>query len=366
MIDTEYMREALDLAARGLGRTRPNPPVGAVVVRENSGIVGRGWHERAGDAHAEIIALQEAGESAHGATLYVTLEPCNHSGRTGPCTEAILQAGISRVVIGARDPNPHVAGGGAAHLERHGVRVDVGVCEDDAVWLIRCFSHHARHGRPWVIAKTATSLDGRVATATGDSQWITGEEARAHAHGVRAWVDAILVGVGTVVADNPRLTVRLPHKPKRQPLRVILDDSGRTPLDATVVAPGTLIIATDRMPADVRRSLEDSGCQIEVCAATEKGWVSIESAVNVLGSMDIQSLLVEGGPTVMGSFLDASCVDEWHAYVAPILIGGAGAPASVAGIGTDRLAHTPRLRDRSFSWLGEDLFVRGTLTDWRL
>lgn len=366
MIDTEYMREALELAARGLGHTRPNPPVGAVVVRDNSVVVGRGWHVRAGDSHAEVIALHEAGESARGATLYVTLEPCNHTGRTGPCTEAILEAGIARVVIGARDPNLHVTGGGAAHLERHGVRVDVGVCGDEAAWLIRCFSHHTRHGRPWVIAKTATSLDGRVATASGESQWITGEEAREHAHGVRAWVDAILVGVGTVVVDNPRLTARHPNEPERQPLRVILDASGRTPLDATVVGPGTTVLATERMPLDVRQALEDSGCWVEVCDATEKGWVPIGCAVNLLGSMDIQSLLVEGGPTVLGSFLDAACVDEWHAYVAPTLIGGADAPASVAGTGSHRLDMTPRLQDRSFSWLGDDLFVRGTLTDWRL
>ncbi len=365
MTDTDYMREALELAGRGLGHTRPNPPVGAVVVDTDGTVIGRGWHRRAGEAHAEVLALQEAGDSARGATLYVTLEPCNHTGRTGPCTEAILQAGIARVVIGARDPNPQVEGGGAAHLERHGVSVEIGACGEEAAWLIRFFAHHMRHGRPWVIAKTATSLDGRVATATGESQWITGDEARAYAHGVRARVDAILVGVGTVMADNPRLTARPEDGTDHQPLRIVLDGSGRIPLDAMLVGPGTLVLTTDRMPDATRRALEDAGCAVHPCAATDGVRVSVGSALNTLGDMGIQSLLVEGGPTVMGAFLDAHCVDEWHAYVAPVVIGGLGAPASVAGEGSRHLGRAPRLRDCRVHVLGDDVLISGTISDWR-
>jgi diaminohydroxyphosphoribosylaminopyrimidine deaminase/5-amino-6-(5-phosphoribosylamino)uracil reductase len=334
-----------------------------VVVGADGKVVGRGWHRRAGEAHAEVAALKEAGTSARGATLFVTLEPCNHTGRTGPCTEAILKAGIARVVIGARDPNPRVEGGGAPHLERHGVSVDVGVCGDEALWLIRFFAHHMRHGRPWVIAKTATSLDGRVATASGESQWITGEDARRHAHGVRAYVDAILVGVGTVAADNPRLTARVDAT--RQPVRVVLDASGRTPPDAAVLGPGTLVLTTERMSGEVRHRLERAGCEVHRCPATPDGRVSIPDALMLLGNKDIQSLLVEGGPTVLGSFVDAGHVDEWHAYVAPMVIGGAGAPPSVAGRGSEQLRLAPRLRESSVERLGADLLIHGTITDWR-
>lgn len=379
MTDTDYMREALELAARGLGHTRPNPPVGAVVVHPDGTVIGRGWHRRAGEAHAEVLALQEAGDSARGATLYVTLEPCNHTGRTGPCTTAILDAGIARVVVGTRDPNPHVDGGGAAHLKRHGVSVEFGVCGEEAAWIIRFFAHHMRHGRPWVIAKTATSLDGRVATASGESQWITGDEARAHAHGVRAVVDAILVGVGTVVADNPQLTARRSggwagdHATSHaqapgslhQPMRVVLDGSGRIPLDATLVGPGTLVLTTNRMPDATRRALEDAGCAVHLCASTDDTRVSMDDALNVLGGLGIQSLLVEGGPTVLGAFLDAGCVDEWHAYMAPVVIGGLGAPASVAGEGSRQLGLAPRLRDRRVHVLGDDVLISGTISDWR-
>jgi len=295
--DERWMRRALALAERGRGTTSPNPLVGCVVVRGRE-VVGEGWHVRAGEAHAEVIALSEAGESAAGATAYVTLEPCDHTGRTGPCTAALLDSGVSRVVIGLGEPNPE-AQGGANRLRSRGIEVDVGVCAEEAARQNEVFLHGLAHARPFVVLKAATSIDGRIAAPDGTSRWLTGEAARAHAHALRAEVDAVLVGSGTVLADDPQLTVRLPGYEGPQPLRVVLDRRGRVPASARMLddtAP-SLVVATD--PAQACKELWDR---------------------------DVRSLLVEGGASVASSFLAEGLVDKLVVHLAPLLLGPQARP----------------------------------------
>ncbi len=360
----DYMTQALDLARPWLGRTSPNPPVGAVLVDASGRDVWTGVHRRAGAPHAEVEALDRAGVAARGATLYVTLEPCNHTGLTGPCTEAILAAGVAHVVFGAPDPNPNVAGGGADYLRARGVRVTQ-TAETEAEELIRFFAHHARTGRPWLRAKLAMSLDGRIATRSGESKWITGPEARAHARRFRAEVDAILVGVGTVLADNPALTAHA-----HEPLRIILDSTCRTPPAAAVARGGTLIATTVRAAEADRRRLEEAGCEVLVlpdvrpCVDTSAGdaaptRVDVAALLDELGRRGTLSVLVEGGPRVHGAFFDAGLVTEVHAYVAPLVIGGAGAPCAVSGAGAHSLGDAHALTHLQTEQVGADLFIRG-------
>lgn len=349
------MTQALDLAHAWLGRTSPNPPVGAVLVSTSGRVVSTGVHREAGAPHAEVEALEHAGDAAHGATLYVTLEPCNHTGRTGPCTEAILEAGVAHVVFGARDPNPHVAGGGARYLRTHGVRVSR-AAESEAEQLIRFFAHHARTGLPWVRAKMAMSLDGRIATRTGASKWITGPEARAHAHQFRAEVDAILVGVNTVIADDPALTARIPEG-TREPLRVVLDSTCRTPRASAVARSGTLVATTARSEPKARRRLEETGCEVLILPEERP----VAALLNELGRRGILSLLVEGGPRVHGTFFDAGYVQEVHAYVAPLVIGGEDAPCAIAGLGADQIAGAHALTHLQMEQVGTDFFIHGPI-----
>lgn len=324
------MARALRLARRADFRTSPNPMVGCVVV-EHDVAVGEGLHERAGSDHAEVVALRAAGAHAHGATVYVTLEPCVHQGRTPPCVDALLTAGVARVVVGMLDPDPRVRGRGVQALRDHGVYVDVGVSVGAAMELNRAYIHHRQTGLPLVSAKFACSLDGRTATRTGESRWITGEAARRHGHRLRHEHDAILVGVGTVLADDPTLDARLPDA--RQPLKVVLDHHGRTPADARVrLGPAPLVIdCGDDLPGLLRR----------------------------LGERGVLSLLVEGGSTVLGSFFDAGLVDRVYAYLNPSVIGGEGATPAVGGTGVDRLAHRVRLDHVGIEHLGDDILVRG-------
>ncbi len=353
------MRIALRLAAKGRGRTSPNPMVGAVIVMDGK-IVGRGYHKRAGEAHAEINAIVDAGKRACGGTLYINLEPCNHHGRTPPCTEAILTARIRRVVVGMRDPNPDVKGGGVEFLQAHGVEVRWGVLEDEARRLNEAFIKYVRHKRPFVIMKAAASMDGKIATRTGDAKWITGEKARSLVHRLRNEVDAILVGVGTVLNDDPLLTTRLKRGAGRDPVRVVLDSQLRVPLRAKIFnldSPVPTIVATSHCaPKSKQNQLRKKGIKVITVSSNEDG-LDLPELLSKLGKRDILSVLVEGGGTVFGSFLQSRLIDKFYLFYAPIIIGGAGAIGMVGGKGTNRMADTLRLRDIRARKIGEDLLV---------
>lgn len=366
--DERFMRRALELAAPVGGprrRTAPNPHVGAVIVREGE-IVGEGFHERAGGPHAEVAALEAAQERARGATLYCTLEPCNHQGRTPPCTERIVQAGIARVVIGCRDPKPHVAERGRERLERAGVEVTLGVLEEAARELVADFATHALLGRPLVELKSAVTLDGRIATRTGDSKWITGEEARREAHRLRAHADAILVGVGTVLADDPRLDARLAPAPlaDAKPIRVVVDTTLRTPLGAQLVRtareqPTWLAHAADTSPSSLT-ALADAGVTLLPTPRASEGGLDLQALLRDLAKRDVLRVLVEGGGRLSGALLDADLVDLAAIFVAPVIVGDAEAP----GLATRRtppltLASAIRLERTVASAHGPDMLVRG-------
>ena len=358
-----------------MGTTQPNPMVGAVIVRDGQ-VVGEGYHARAGGPHAEVVALRQAGDAARGATMFVTLEPCNHHGRTPPCTEAILQAGIERVYFASRDTNPRVEGGGAAFLQSRGVECVEGPLTEEATNLNRGFLHWTRTGRPWVIAKFAASLDGRIATRTGESQWITGPEARRRGHELRREVDAILVGSGTVIADDPLLTVRgsgfdvrssIPEVPT---VRIVVDGRGKSPVESKVFASAervsTLVATTETSPQSWRDALRDRGVEVVLLSQDQGGWIDLGALLEELGRREIRSLLVEGGPTVHGSFFDAGLVDEVWAFLAPMVIGGTGAPGAVAGRGVTTLQDALRLASVQIETCGSDVLVRGLVLDPRL
>lgn len=359
--DFDYMRLALREAKKGIGRTSPNPAVGAVVVK-NSRVVGKGYHRKAGTPHAEVHALNAAGAKAKGAILYVTLEPCNHTGRTPPCTAAILKSGIRRVVIGMADPNPWVNGGGAEYLASQGIDVARGVLEAECRAINRPFLKHTTTGLPWVIMKAGMSLDGRIATATGHSNWITGKESRLYVHRLRDRVDAILVGSGTALADDPSLTTRLPGGRGRDPLRVVLDSDLRLPVTAKMLsqqsAGRTMIFCGPEPAADKVKALTAAGALIRPVALHPGGGLDLKQVLRQLGSEGITSVLVEGGGTVHGALLRAGLVDEVKLFVAPIFIGGDGVPV-VDRQGITVVGQAPRLtvvRTRRF---GDDVLVEG-------
>lgn len=354
------MRRALDEARKG--SPSPNPPVGAVVLRDGQ-VVGVGFHARAGDAHAEVAALREAGEAARGGSLVVTLEPCNHHGRTPPCTEAILRAGVSRVVYASADPNPHVDGGGASLLRARGVSVSAGfgALQPEADRLIAPWRTFITRGRPFVTLKLAMSLDGRIATRGGESRWITGPEARADGHALRAACDAILVGSGTVLADDPALTVR--HAPVvRPPARVVIDSALRTPVDAALVRTArevpTWLVTLDGRDA---RRFEDLGVSILRVPEGAGGRVDLSAALRLLAQRGIVVALCEGGGGLHGALVDARLVDRVVAYIAPMLIGGAGATAAVGGEGAARLTDATRFAWTQATRVGADLRLEGEL-----
>jgi len=357
------MKLALSLAARGAGWVSPNPMVGAVVVRDGE-IVGRGYHRRYGAPHAEVEALQAAGGGARGADLYVTLEPCNHHGQTPPCTQAILAAGVRRVIIASRDPNPLVAGGGGAYLASQGVAVATGLLEAAAQRLNAAWFHWLETGRPWVMAKAACSLDGKIATATGESQWITGEAARRFGHRLRHRVDAIVAGINTVLADDPQLTTRLPRGRGKDPIRVVLDSRLRLPEQARILhldsAVPTLVACTEMAPAAKMRALEGQGAEVLVLPA-ESGRVSLAALLQLLGERRVQSLLVEGGAEVLGSFFDQKFVQMFHFFYAPKFLGGRTAPGVLGGQGVSRLQDAPQGRHLAIRRLGPDLLLSGYL-----
>ena len=356
--EAEFMRRALALAARGRGLTSPNPMVGAVVVRDGT-VVGEGFHARAGAAHAEIEALRAAGPRARGATLYVTLEPCNHHGRTPPCAPSVLAAGVRRVVAALIDPNPFVAGGGTAALRAGGVVVETGLLADEAAAQNRAFVTAMRERRPHVTLKAGMTADGKIADVHGSARWITGEAARAEAHRQRSEVDAIVVGITTVLCDDPALTVRLDAPWPREPYRVVLDTAARTPATARVITgatPARAVIAVgDAAPAARVADLEAAGADVVRCP-TRNGRVAVDAVLTTLFARDVRAVLLEGGGEVHAAFLDAGLVDRVALFVAPLLLGGREAPSVVGGGGRE-LKSAVRLGTMSTRLVGADLLI---------
>jgi len=358
--DQDWMRRALSLARRALGRTSPNPAVGAVLVR-NGEMVGWGATHRAGGPHAEVVALRRAGEFARGATLYVTLEPCSHYGRTPPCCDALIRAGVARVVCAVQDPSPHVHGTGLARLRDAGIQVEVGLFAEEARRLNEAFFTYIECGRPFVLLKYAISLDGKTATRTGDSRWISSEASRRHVHGLRRVYDAVMCGVGTVLADDPQLTPR-PRGRARVgfPWRVVVDSHARTPVTASILKEArrsrVLIATTDQAPLDRVRALEAAGAQVKLLPAAD-GRVDVGALLAELGRMEITSLLLEGGGELAAAFLQRGLVDKLLAFVAPVLVGGRAAPSPVMGEGVAKMADAVRLERVRVRRFGEDVAI---------
>lgn len=356
MNDTEYMRMALSLAALGRGSTSPNPMVGAVIVKDGT-VIGKGWHKKCGEPHAERNALAACLEPPEGATLYVTLEPCCHFGRQPPCTDAILEAGIRRVVVGSGDPNPLVAGKGLQILREHGIEVTEHVLEEECTKLNEIFFHYIQTKRPFVILKYAMTMDGKIAAYTGESRWITGEEARRKVQRDRGNLSAIMVGVGTVLADDPQLTCRIPGG--KNPIRVICDSHLRTPLTAQVVATAdavSTILATCESDPERLRPYLEAGCQILTVPETD-GHADLRDLMRQLGGMQIDSVLLEGGSTLAWAALSAGIVRKVQAYIAPKIFGGAGAKTPVGGLGVPLPADAFGLQVTGITRYGEDILI---------
>ncbi|MGQ9780374.1 MAG: bifunctional diaminohydroxyphosphoribosylaminopyrimidine deaminase/5-amino-6-(5-phosphoribosylamino)uracil reductase RibD [Bacillota bacterium] len=354
--DLRFMRMALALAKKGEGRTAPNPMVGAVIVKDGE-VIGSGWHRGPGRPHAEAEALASCRKDPRGATLYVNLEPCNHYGRTPPCTEAILRAGIGVVHYAVADPNPRVAGGGAARLRTAGIEVVEGPAREEALALNRFFFHFCLTGRPWVILKAAMSLDGKITTTAGRSRWITGEESRRFVHRLRGKVDAVLVGRGTMAADDPRLTNRL-GRPARQPLKVLLDSCLTVSPAANLVreAPERLLVfCAAAAPREKEEELAALG--VRVFRQEGRGKVELPGVLETLGRLGVQSLLVEGGSEVFTSFWEADLANEFYLFYAPFFIGGRDALPVVAGRGLADLAEARRFKIDFVRKIGEDFLL---------
>ncbi|MGD8266590.1 MAG: bifunctional diaminohydroxyphosphoribosylaminopyrimidine deaminase/5-amino-6-(5-phosphoribosylamino)uracil reductase RibD [Desulfobacterales bacterium] len=359
MRDRFYMQMALTLAVRGRGRTLPNPMVGAVVVREGR-VVGRGWHDFYGGPHAEVNALDDAGEAARGATLYVTLEPCNHTGQTPPCTRRILAAGVKAVVVAAHDPNPGVTGSGNAWLRKQGVAVTSGVCAAEAVRLNEAFNHFICTRRPFVTLKCAATLDGRMATRTGDSKWVTGEASRRYVHDLRHEAAAIMVGINTVKIDDPRLTTRLPKGGGSDPTRLILDTRLSISPAAKVLqqhsaAPTIVVTGPDISPA-AGDAIVAAGGRL-LAAPLQEGRIDLNWLMDRLGEMGLASLLIEGGSQVAGAALRAGIVDKLCLFYAPRLLGGDDGIPLCGGRGPALMRDSRAVRIEAIHRFGEDLMV---------
>lgn len=354
------MRRALELAERGRGHVEPNPLVGAVVVRDDA-VVGEGWHQRFGQEHAEVNALRAAGESARGSALYVTLEPCCHHGKTPPCTEAILRAGVSRVVAALADPFAQVAGMGAMQLRAAGVPVDIGVCEAEARRQNAPYLKLITTSRPYVHAKWAMTLDGKIATRRGDSKWISNETARRKVHELRGRMDGIVIGIGTALADDPLLTARPPGP--RAACRVVLDSKARLPLNSQLVRTAattpTLCVCSPSAPEERVAALRQAGCGTLVPSPDHDGSPRLLALLDKLGERRWTNILVEGGSDVLGRFLDAEAIDEVHVFIAPRLVGGQEGKTPVGGHGVERLADAWNLRAWDVQLLDGDVYLRG-------
>jgi diaminohydroxyphosphoribosylaminopyrimidine deaminase/5-amino-6-(5-phosphoribosylamino)uracil reductase len=359
--DEKYMRMALGLARKGRGRTTPNPMVGAVVVRGKA-VVGRGYHLRAGEPHAEVLALRQAGKKAKGATLYLNLEPCDHFGKTPPCTQAILKAGIERVVAGMKDPNPLVSGRGFRRLKKAGVKVEVGLLEGECRELNAPFCKFISTGTPFVILKAAASLDGKVATKSGDSRWISGGASRKYVHRLRSEVDAVMVGVGTVRRDDPLLNVRLAgRKNPRHPLRIIVDSRLRIPVDSRIVRTAvqfpTLVAATSSVAPKRIDRLKRKGMEVLIVRRDRQGGVSLVALLKELGSRGVQSILLEGGPTLNASAWGEKIVDRVLLFIAPKVIGGRETPGMMGGEGAGKVKNARKVEFLRVRKMGPDLML---------
>lgn len=357
-LDAKWMTQALALGKQG--DPSPNPHVGALVVLEGE-VVGEGFHAEAGKPHAEIVALEQARDRAVGATLYVTLEPCTHQGRTGPCVDAILAAGITRVVVGCRDPNPNIQGGGVEKLRDAGLDVELGVEEDAAKNLIAPWSRYITDGIAYLAVKLAVSLDGRTAARSGASKWITGDSARSRVHALRAEYDAVLIGSNTVVNDDPQLTVR--DVEGRNPIRCVVDSKLRIPLDSHLVSTAaeipTCVLTTDEASKAVEATLEERGVSVIRVASTPQGRCNVTSVLSALAEREVVSVLCEGGAELAGSLFAARLPNELHLFVAPVLLGPRGRAAAVDWAGPDNLTDAPRISPPTWELCGDDAYVHG-------
>jgi diaminohydroxyphosphoribosylaminopyrimidine deaminase/5-amino-6-(5-phosphoribosylamino)uracil reductase len=372
--DHDHLSRAIEIATRGRGRVHPNPVVGAVVVKDGT-VVGEGWHAEYGGPHAEVNAIGACnGADLTGATIYVSLEPCCHEGKTPPCTEAILSAGITRVVVASDDPTEKASGRGLGILRDEGVTVDVagGELAVRARLANQAFRKHARSGRPWVLFKSAMTLDGKVATRTGDSKWISSESSRELAHRWRASVDAVVVGIGTALADDPQLTARIEDPdptvpPLRQPRRVVFDATGRLPLDSQLVQqapeiPLTVVVsrAAPRSAAD---ALKNAGADV-IVATGEHEPARVRSALDQLGEAGIHAVLLEGGPHLAGAFLDAGEIDEVRLFLAPLLLGGSKARDPLEGEGVEKISEALRALTLDCERVADDVLISARLREW--
>ncbi len=361
MNDNAFMNRALDLAVKGRGHTSPNPLVGAVVVN-NGVLVGQGFHEAVGQYHAEVNALNDAGDRAKGATLYVTLEPCNHFGRTPPCTQQVIKAGISRVVVAMQDPNTAVKGGGNDYLQAHGIEVTVGIGEKRARQINEAFIKYTQTKRPFVTLKCAATLDGRIATRTGDAKWITGERSREYVHHLRHSTDAIMVGIGTVKADDPSLTTRLKDTRTKDPLRIILDTQLSIDTDAKVLQlkseASAILVTSDSVSAEKKKRIEQKGVQV-ISVTLKDGRIDLNVLMDRLGAMGVTSLLIEGGSRVIASALAAQVVDKIIFFFAPKILGGDDGIPICQGPGPDRIRDCIRADDITTRQFGNDVMIEG-------
>lgn len=355
----EWMAEAIEIGRQG--DPSPNPHVGALVVRDGQ-VVATGFHASAGERHAEIVALEQAGERARGATLYVTLEPCNHFGKTPPCTDAIIAAGVARVVAGCADPNPNVAGGGVAKLRGAGIEVVTGVLANPCKALIRPWRKYVTQGEAYLTLKLATSLDGRIATKAGASKWITSPDSRARGHRLRAAHDAVLIGVSTIVADDPQLTVR-EGPPARNPIRVVVDSTLRIPLASTVVTTAaeipTCVVTTPNSSVKAEEALAERGVNVVRVAANTQGRCDMKAALRALAQREVVSVLCEGGAELAGSLLADQLAEELHFFIAPVLLGPRGRPCAVDWAGPDDVSAAPRLHRPRWDVSGTDAYLTG-------
>ncbi|MCR3955559.1 MAG: bifunctional diaminohydroxyphosphoribosylaminopyrimidine deaminase/5-amino-6-(5-phosphoribosylamino)uracil reductase RibD [Gudongella sp.] len=365
-MDERYMECALELAELGSGFVNPNPLVGAVIVKDNR-IIGEGYHKAFGGPHAEINAFGNASEDVAGATMYVTLEPCSHYGKTPPCVEAIIRSGIKRVVIGMVDPNPLVAGNGVRMLKVNGIEVETGILEDKCRLQNEVFIKYITTGKPFCIFKSAMTLDGKIATYTGDSKWVSGEESRLHVHRLRNRVSAILVGVGTVLADDPLLTARLGEEKVKNPIRVIVDTRGRIPVDSNLVRTAgevrTILATTNQAPKNALEDLRERGLEIMVTQEKD-GRVDISSMVERLGELGIDSILIEGGGAIGYSFLEERLIDKVLFFIAPKLVGGDDSKSPLGGKGVQMMKDAIGIDKLKAVPIGEDILIEG-YPEWR-
>jgi diaminohydroxyphosphoribosylaminopyrimidine deaminase / 5-amino-6-(5-phosphoribosylamino)uracil reductase len=360
--DEHWMRRVLRIAEKGRGRTSPNPMVGAVLVK-NGNVVAEGYHAKAGEAHAEIIALQQAREEARGAVLYLNLEPCTHYGKTPPCAPQVIQSNVKRVVIGMEDPNPLVKGKGVETLKKAGLDVEVGILERECQRLNEAFCKYILKKEPFVILKAAATLDGKIATRNGDSRWISGEASRHLVHQLRDQVDGVLVGIGTVLKDDPRLTARV--RKGRNPYRIVLDSQCKTPEEAKVIgtSPSKTIIATTEIaPKDKIEKLAKRGAQILLLDSKE-GKINLKSCLSKLGDIGMMSLMVEGGSQVNGSFLDEGLIDKFFIFLSPKIMGDPQALGIFGGRAISSVQEAIPLKEMKTRKLGEDILLESYL-EW--